>query len=102
MGIREGSSGPFVIESLDVTADIASVAAVTAPDTALTVPNARVGDQILIAPLGTWPANLGLPQGRCIVAGTVQMRVVNPTAGAIDPASQSFRVTLVHDAPGVS
>lgn len=102
MGIREGSSGPFVVETIDVTADIASVAAVTAPDTALTVANARVGDQVLIAPLGTWPANLGLPQGRCIVAGTVQMRVINPTAGAIDPASQSFRVTLIHDVPGVS
>lgn len=102
MGIREGSNGPFVIESADVTVDIASVAAATAPDTAVTVPGSRVGDQIQIQPLGTWPANLGLPQGRCLVAGTVQVRVVNPTAGAIDPASQTLRFCLTHDVPGVS
>lgn len=102
MGIREGSSGPFVIETFDVTADIANILTQTAVDTALTVANARVGDQVLIAPLGTWPVGLTLPQGRCVVAGTVQMRVANVTVGAIDPASQSFRVTLVHDVPGVS
>lgn len=99
MVMREGSSGPIKVETVEVTADIASVAAATAPDTALTVANARVGDQILIQPLGTWPANLSLPLGRCIVAGTVQMRVVNPTAAPIDPASQTFRVTLLHDTP---
>jgi len=102
MGIREGSSGPFVIESVDVTVDIASIPAATAPDQAVVVPGARVGDQVQIACLSAWPANLSLPQGRVSVAGTVQVRVVNPTAGAIDPGSMSMRFTLTHDAPGVS
>lgn len=99
MGIREGNAGPFVVETEDVTVDYASIPAATAPDQAVAVTKARVGDQIEIQPLGTWPANLSIPQGRCLVAGTVQVRVVNPTAGAIDPASQTFRFTLTHDAP---
>ena len=102
MGIREGSSGPFVIESVDVTVDIASIPATTAPDQAVVVAGARVGDQVQIAPLGTWPVGITLPQGRVSVAGTVQVRIANVTAGAIDPGSQTFRFTLTHDAPGVS
>jgi hypothetical protein len=99
MGIREGSSGPFVIETVDVTVDYASIPAATAPDQAVAVPAARVGDAIIVTPLGTWPANVTQPQGRCLVAGTVQVRVANVTAGAIDPASQTLRFTLIHDAP---
>jgi hypothetical protein len=90
------------METIDVTADVANILTQTAVDTALTVPNARVNDQVSIVPLGTWPVGLTLPQGRVLVAGTVQMRVANVTVGAIDPASQAFRVTLIHDVPGVS
>lgn len=99
MGIREGSSGPFVIETEDVTVDVASVVAATAVDTAVAVTKARVGDAVQVAPQGVWPAGLTAPQGRCLVAGTVQVRVANVTAGAIDPVSQVFRFTLTHDAP---
>ena len=99
MGIREGSNGPFVIETQDVTVDVASVVAVTALDTAVLVPKALVGDGILVTPQGVWPAGLTAPQGRCLVAGTVQVRVANVTAGAIDPVSQTMRFTLIHDAP---
>lgn len=99
MGIREGQSGPFVIETVDVTVDYASIPAATAPDQAVAVPGSRVGDAVIVTPLGVWIANVTQPQGRCLVAGTVQVRVCNPTAGAIDPASQSFRFTLIHDSP---
>lgn len=102
MGIREGSSGPFRIETQDVTVDVASIPAATAPDTSVAVPIAQVGDSIIVTPLGTWPPNLTAPQGRCAVAGTVLVRISNPTAGAIDPASQSFRFCCIHDVPGVA
>ena len=82
---------------VDVTVDVASIAAVTAVDTAVVVPGALVGDSIIVTPLGTWPAGLTTPEGRCLVAGTVQVRVSNPTAGAIDPDSQLFRFSLGHD-----
>ncbi len=99
MGIREGSSGPFVIETADVTVDVASLAANTAVDTAVAVPAAKVGDAIIATPLGTWIAGVVIGPCRCLVAGTVQMRVGNVTVGAVDPASQSVRFTLLHDAP---
>lgn len=90
---------PAAVEDLvvDVTVDVGSIAANTAPDTAVTVPGSLVGDAVQIEPLGTWPAGLGVPQGRVLVAGTVQMRIENPTAAPIDPASQAFRFTLAHD-----
>lgn len=90
---------PAAVEDLvvDVTVDVASIPANTAPDTAVVVPGALVGDTVAIEPLGTWPVGLGVPQGRVLVAGTVQMRVENVTAGPIDPGSQAFRFTLAHD-----
>lgn len=102
MSIREGANGPFVIETQDVTVDIASLATQTAVDTAVLVPIAKVGDSIIVTPLGTWPVGVTQPQGRCLVAGTVQVRVANVTVGAVDPASQSFRFCCVHDVPGIS
>jgi hypothetical protein len=99
MTLREAPSGPIKGVSVDVTVDVASLAAATAVDTAVTVPGALVGDTIVVQPLGTWPAGITAPQGRCLVAGTVQCRIANVTAGAIDPASQTFRFFLLHDSP---
>jgi hypothetical protein len=99
MGIREGNAGPFVIETVDVTVDYDSVPTLEAIDMAVAVPGSRIGDSINVTPLGTWPVGITLPQGRCLVAGTVQVRVANVTAGAVNPGSQTFRFTLNHDAP---
>ena len=91
--------GPAAAEDnvIDVTVDVADIPANTAPDTAVTVPGALVGDVVDIQPLGTWPVGLAQPEGRVLVAGTVQMRTANVTAAAIDPGSQSFRFSLSHD-----
>jgi hypothetical protein len=82
----------------DVTVDVASITNATGPDTAVVVPGALVGDLVTIEPLGTWPAGLSAPQGRVLVDGTVQVRIVNPTGAPIDPASQTFRFLLQHNA----
>jgi hypothetical protein len=88
-------SGQETLRLIDVAAvDFAAPAADTAPDTAIAVPGARVGDVILATPLGTWPAGLGMGPNRCLVAGTVQTRLVNPTAGAPDPAAQTVRYAV--------
>jgi hypothetical protein len=83
---------------VDVTVDVASIANATGPDTAVTVPGSLVGDLITIEPLGTWPAGLSAPQGRCLVNGTVQVRIVNVTGAPIDPVSQALRFSLQHSA----
>jgi hypothetical protein len=87
---------------VDVTVDVASIPTLEATDTAVVVPGALVGDIIDIEPLGTWPVGITLPQGRCLVAGTVQVRIANVTAGAVDPASQLLRFSLTHAANALS
>jgi hypothetical protein len=82
---------------VDVTVDVADVPTLEATDTAVVVPGSLVGDNVIVQPLGTWPVGLTLPQGRVLVAGTVQVRVANVTAGNINPASQSMRFYLQHD-----
>lgn len=79
---------------VDVTVDVASITNATAPDTAVVVAGALVGDLVTIEPLGTWNAGLSQPQGRVLVDGTVQVRIGNWTGAPIDPASQTFRFLL--------
>jgi hypothetical protein len=91
--------GPIGQAATLVTADVASLAANTTSDTALTVPGALVGDTVEITPLGTWPAGVVMGPHRVSAADTVQMRVGNVTAGAVDPASQQYKVVLNHIQP---
>lgn len=81
---------------IDVTVDVGSITNATGPDTAVVVAGALVGDLVTIEPLGTWNAGLSAPQGRVLVDGTVQVRIVNVTGAPIDPASQTFRFSLQH------
>lgn len=87
---RQSPSGREQRRDAAVTVDVANILANTAVDTAVTVPGAKVGDAILATPLGTFDAGLGMGPHRCLVAGTVQMRIGNVTAGAINLASQSY------------
>ena len=95
-----GNLVPFVSAAedtiVDVTVDFADVPTLEAIDQAVVVPGSLVGDAVTVEPLGTWPVGLTLPQGRVLVAGTVQVRVANVTAGNINPGSQSFRFSLQH------
>lgn len=86
----------------DVTVDVASITNATGPDTAVVVPGSLVGDFILIEPLGVWPVGLSQPQGRCLVNGTVQVRIVNVTGAPVDPVSQTLRFAMRHPANELS
>jgi hypothetical protein len=97
-----GNLVPFVPAAVpdgtvDVTVDYDSVPTLEAIDMAVLVPGALVGDIVTITPLGTWPVGITLPQGRVLVAGTVQVRVANVTAGAVNPGSQVLRFDLEHN-----
>jgi hypothetical protein len=97
-----GNLVPFVAAAVpdgivDVTVDYDSVPTLEAIDMAVLVPGSLVGDVITVVPLGTWPVGITLPQGRCLVAGTVQVRVANVTAGAVNPGEQTLRFLLQHN-----
>ena len=76
--------------------DFASVAANTR-GTGLTVamPGVLPGDQVDVVPAAGAPANAGIDlQGYVTAADTVTVYPFNVTAGAIDPASATYNVTV--------
>lgn len=93
--VLSSPSGRVTRRTAIVAVDVASLLTQTAVDTAILVPGALVGDGVLCTPLGTWPVGAVIGPSRVLVAGTVQMRVGNVTVGAVDPASQNFRIDLL-------
>jgi len=85
----EGLNAGFITQ---VTADIASIAAATVAQTNLTVPGVAAGDFVAASPATA--LSVAVMVGACVAtaANTVAMSVCNPTAGALDPASQDFEV----------
>jgi len=91
--------GTVITKHLSTSAaiDIASIATVVCANTAFTVTGAAAGDIAVATPTPvtsgietlnlTWNAYVS-------AANTVQVRVCNPTAGALDPASQTWRVDV--------
>ena len=92
MAIVVGSGmRPIIIE---VTADPASIAANTTGSVSLTVPGSLPG-MIFIVQAADLVSGLVLGQAYCATAGTVVVPIGNVTVGAIDDASQTFRVVAL-------
>lgn len=74
--------------------DLGSVAAATAENEDMTVTGVAVGDIVLyVDPAETLVANIAVTAlGTVATVNVVRMRVVNPTAAAIDAAAVNFRV----------
>ncbi|MER7213209.1 hypothetical protein ABT340_39615 [Streptosporangium sp. NPDC000239] len=75
------------------TLDFASIAAGAVGTLTVTVTGASTGDFALVAPPGNLNAGL-VVCGFVSAADTVTIRVLNGTAGAIDPASSTWKVTV--------
>lgn len=75
------------------TLDFASIAAATTANLTITVTGAAVNDAVLLGPPATLEAGL-VATGYVSAANTVTVRVANVTAGAIDPASATWRATI--------
>lgn len=92
--------GVTVTAVLTATATInfPSIAAgATADSTALTVVGAAVGDAVFVGVPAGIEAGI-MVTGFVSAAGAVTVRAANVTAGAIDPASGSFRVVVIKTA----
>ncbi len=74
-----------------ITANPASIPAASVASLSLTVPGSTP-DMHFIVTAPSLEATISLGSAACTTAGTVVVRLINPTAGAIDPASQSFYV----------
>ena len=81
---------PVVIKA-DITFDPASIAANTIQDNTITVPGLLPG-----YPVHVWAealeAGVVISHAWCSALNTMKLRLANVTTGAINPASQVFRV----------
>lgn len=77
----------FAICAVQVTIDIASVAAATTAEQTFTVNGTLPGDFVLVSPASTLNAGLAIAGARVATANTIILRIINATAGALDPAS---------------
>lgn len=75
----------------EFTVDPGNVTAVTGLDVTVSVAGLKKG-----YPCNVWApsleANLAICNAHCSANGTLKFRIVNPTAGAINPASQTMYV----------
>jgi len=96
-GFIAGSGTTVVTAVLTATStiDFTSLSANTTADSSgITVTGAAVGDVVMVAPPATIASGL-VVTGYVSAADTVKVRVANVTASPIDPASGSFRVTVL-------
>ena len=75
-----------------VTIDFADVPTVSSLTEEVTVAGALVDHIYLAIPEGTWNEGLSYPIGTSKNAGKVTFRILNPTAGNLDPVSQDFKI----------
>lgn len=84
------SSVPQIVVG-PITADPASIPAASVALLSLTVPGSTP-DMHFIVTAPSLVATVAIGGAYCTTAGTVVVRLINPTAAAIDPVSQSFYV----------
>lgn len=82
------------VRVVTATIDPASVGAATTAEQAHTVAGARVGDFVWVNK-PTLTAGLGIAGCRVTANDTVGITFVNPTAGAIDAASETYTFVLI-------
>lgn len=91
-----GTAGHHLTKALSgsKTHDFASVTSVNTGTTTLTVTGAAAGDSVIVTPSTALEAGL-VVYGYVSAADTVTIVANNPTAGAIDPASRTYYVTVL-------
>lgn len=91
-----GATGVAVEAVLSNSASLnfASIAAAASADLTITVTGAAVGDEVTVG-LPAAPTAGIIYQAFVSAANTVTVRATNITAGAIDPAAQTFNVAVL-------
>lgn len=77
-----------------VTVDLGSLASGTTAEFTVSVPGAMVGSGVVLGPPASLEADL-MFCGRVSAADVVTVRVLNPTAGAIDPVGALWTVRVM-------
>lgn len=98
MAVSQGRNppmGPTNRIKGQVTFDAASCGAAAVTIQTVTIPGAKVGDIVLLTPPpGGLSVAVGVLPGYVSAADTAKVPFVNPTAGALDPASAVYDYLL--------
>ena len=83
---------------IDVVFNPASVATITTAEQTTTVVGLKVGDMV-ISQKPTNTAGVGVVNCRVSAADTLAVTFVNPTAGSVDAASETWRFLVIRPDP---
>ncbi len=90
-----GGTAVKLIKSATATLDFGSTSAQSSAELSITVTGAADGDDVIVSPPnGSTNANTCFT-ARVSAADTVQVKFNNYSSGAVDPASGTFRVTVI-------
>lgn len=97
---RTSPSGSVTRIKGQVTVDFAACGAAAVTIQTVSLPGCLLGDVVLLAPpLAGLSVAVMCGVAYVSAAGTVKMPVVNPTAGALDPASAVFEYIIFRATP---
>lgn len=97
LGIGSGGTDFSLVKVYTSTINPASVAAATSAEQTFTVTGLLVGDvPVVVKPTAT--AGVGLVNARVSATDTLAITFMNATAGALDPASESYTILVFRPA----
>lgn len=97
---RTAPSGIVTRIKGQVTFDAASCGAAAVTIQTVTIPGAQPGDSVLLTPPAAGlSVAVGVLPGYVSVLNTAKVPFVNPTAGALDPASAVYEYVLFRQTP---
>lgn len=92
---RSSPSGIQDIVTGTVTFDSGNIGAAACLDVVVAFPGALTTDVVAVSPRANFTANCGIVSARCDAADSLTIRMINPTAAGIDPASVTLGVALI-------
>jgi hypothetical protein len=79
-----------------------SIAAAAREDQTIAVPDAKIGDVVMVSPRDVLLAGLVVSHARVSAAGAISFFLANHSAGAVDQASGTWDWALIRGATGPS
>lgn len=84
----------YKMRAVQVIFDPASVATITTAEQDISIPGVKVGDIVLAVNKPSLTAGLGICNARVKAANMISVQFVNPTAGAVDAASETYTFVI--------
>ena len=92
-----GTNGTVLTEVIktSIALDLPSIPANDTYIHSFTVTNAATGSTVMISPLGALLNGIVVAYARVSAANTVEVKFTNTTAGALNPAANTFYITVI-------